>query len=191
MRRGLRHLAFALALVIGAAVVSGAATSQFIGQYPVRVVVAGLGELARWVSAGLDLGAKALLFGSAFGTSDTRFYRSATKTVTFDDGAGGAATLAVTGALTTSGNIATNAIVYNSTLTPLSGTVSIGSTAVIASTLKTIAVAVASLPTCDSNAKGTRHFVTDANATTFMSTVAAGGANNVPVVCDGTNWKIG
>lgn len=52
-------------------------------------------------------------------------------------------------------------------------------------------VAVASLPTCDSNSKGARHFVTDANATTFMSTVAAGGANNVPVVCDGTNWKIG
>jgi hypothetical protein len=34
-------------------------------------------------------------------------------------------------------------------------------------------------------------FVTDANATTFATTVAAGGANNVPVVCNGTNWIIG
>jgi hypothetical protein len=52
-------------------------------------------------------------------------------------------------------------------------------------------VAVASLPAASSTLKGSRMFVTDANATTFMSTVAGGGANNVPVVCDGTNWKIG
>ncbi len=36
-----------------------------------------------------------------------------------------------------------------------------------------------------------RAFVTDANATTFNSTVAGGGANKVPVWSDGTNWKIG
>lgn len=52
-------------------------------------------------------------------------------------------------------------------------------------------VAVASLPTCNSAAKGARLFVNDANATTFASTVAAGGSNNVPVVCNGTNWIIG
>lgn len=52
-------------------------------------------------------------------------------------------------------------------------------------------VAVASLPTCDSSGKGARATVTDANATTFLSTVAGSGANNVPVFCDGTNWKIG
>ena len=34
-------------------------------------------------------------------------------------------------------------------------------------------------------------FVTDATATTFLSTVAGGGANKVPVVSDGTNWLIG
>lgn len=39
--------------------------------------------------------------------------------------------------------------------------------------------------------KGARAFVTDANATTFASTVAGGGSNNVPVYYDGTNWKIG
>ena len=52
-------------------------------------------------------------------------------------------------------------------------------------------VAVGSLPACGAGIKGARMFVTDANATTFASTVAAGGANNVPVVCDGTNWIIG
>jgi len=38
---------------------------------------------------------------------------------------------------------------------------------------------------------GQRKFVTDANATTFASIVAAGGANGVPVYSDGTNWRIG
>ncbi len=37
---------------------------------------------------------------------------------------------------------------------------------------------------------GRRAFVTDANSTTFMSTVAGGGSNIVPVFDDGTNWKI-
>lgn len=50
---------------------------------------------------------------------------------------------------------------------------------------------VASLPAASSALKGARYFVTDANATTFNSTVAAGGANNVPVVCNGTAWVIG
>ena len=36
-----------------------------------------------------------------------------------------------------------------------------------------------------------RAFATDANATTFMSTVAGGGVNKVPVFSDGTNWLIG
>lgn len=38
---------------------------------------------------------------------------------------------------------------------------------------------------------GARNFVTDANATTFASVVAGGGANKVPVYDDGTNWRIG
>lgn len=37
----------------------------------------------------------------------------------------------------------------------------------------------------------TRVFVSDANATTFASIVAGGGANLVPAYSDGTNWRIG
>ena len=50
---------------------------------------------------------------------------------------------------------------------------------------------VADLPSAASVQVGTRALVTDANATTFASTVAGGGANIVPVYSDGTNWKIG
>lgn len=49
---------------------------------------------------------------------------------------------------------------------------------------------VGSLPSAVGK-QGVRCFVTDANATTFLSTVAAGGSNKVPVVSDGTNWLIG
>ena len=48
---------------------------------------------------------------------------------------------------------------------------------------------VATLP--GSPVKGWVAMVTDANATTFASTVVGGGSNNVPVYYDGTNWKIG
>lgn len=58
-------------------------------------------------------------------------------------------------------------------------------------TVKTGSTTVGSLGTCNSGAKGTRYFVTDANATTFGSTVAGSGSNNMPVVCNGTNWIIG
>jgi hypothetical protein len=61
--------------------------------------------------------------------------------------------------------------------------------------VKTGVVAVGSLPTCNAAAKGARHFVNDSNAASFTAgigaIVAAGGATNVPVVCDGTNWRIG
>lgn len=50
---------------------------------------------------------------------------------------------------------------------------------------------VASLPSAATAGAGARAFVTDATATTFLSTVAGGGANKVPVVSDGTNWLIG
>jgi hypothetical protein len=48
---------------------------------------------------------------------------------------------------------------------------------------------VANLPAI--HTEGARNFVTDATATTFASIVAGGGANNVPVYDDGTNWRIG
>jgi hypothetical protein len=49
---------------------------------------------------------------------------------------------------------------------------------------------VATLPAA-AGRTGVRYMVSDANATTFNSTVAAGGANIVPVFSNGTNWKIG
>lgn len=55
--------------------------------------------------------------------------------------------------------------------------------------------AVAGLPTCNSAHKAARYFVTDSNAASYTAgigaVVAAGGATNVPVTCDGTNWRIG
>ena len=53
------------------------------------------------------------------------------------------------------------------------------------------ALPVASLPAAAVERVGSRYIVSDANATTFASVVAAGGANVVPVYCDGTNWRIG
>ncbi len=55
----------------------------------------------------------------------------------------------------------------------------------------TTPVAVGSLPAASAGLTGARMFVTDASATTFASIVANGGANKVPVYCDGTNWRIG
>ena len=53
------------------------------------------------------------------------------------------------------------------------------------------ATTVAGLPAAATAGAGARCFVTDATATAFLSTVVGGGANKVPVVCDGTLWLIG
>jgi len=60
----------------------------------------------------------------------------------------------------------------------------------------TTPIAVAFLPGGASNAgnaavSGMRYIVNDATATTFVSTVAGGGANTVPVYYNGSNWVIG
>lgn len=60
-----------------------------------------------------------------------------------------------------------------------------------ASTVKTLSTTVSALPSASTAGSGARAFVTDANATTYLSTVAGGGSNKVPVVSDGTNWLIG
>lgn len=57
--------------------------------------------------------------------------------------------------------------------------------------LQTTTVAVSALPAAATGNKGMRRMVSDANATTFWSVVAGGGANIVPVTSDGTNWRIG
>lgn len=66
-----------------------------------------------------------------------------------------------------------------------------GNIAVSGDHISTAATTVAALPTSPAPPTGARAFVTDANATTFASVVAAGGANGVPVYFDGTNWRIG
>jgi hypothetical protein len=50
---------------------------------------------------------------------------------------------------------------------------------------------VATLPVAAGQGAGTMAFVTDATVTTFASVVAGGGANMVPVYCDGSAWRIG
>lgn len=83
----------------------------------------------------------------------------------------------------------------NPTIGTSAGNVAITPALVGGSYLQTGVVAVGSLPTCDAGTKGARHFVNDSNAVSYTAgigaVVAAGGATNVPVVCDGTNWRIG
>ncbi|HEX4198755.1 MAG TPA: hypothetical protein VHZ26_15060 [Caulobacteraceae bacterium] len=55
----------------------------------------------------------------------------------------------------------------------------------------TASLTVASLPAASAGLAGTRRFVTDATATTFASVAAGGGADKVPVYCDGATWRIG
>ena len=50
---------------------------------------------------------------------------------------------------------------------------------------------VSGLPTCQADNEGDRRSVTDATAITFLSVVAGGGSNHVPVFCDGNSWRIG
>lgn len=57
--------------------------------------------------------------------------------------------------------------------------------------LGTGSTTVGNLPSAATVGAGARAFVTDANSTTFLSTVAGGGANAVPVVSDGSSWLIG
>jgi len=60
----------------------------------------------------------------------------------------------------------------------------------VGSFIQTTPTTVGALPSCSSTLKGARAFVTDANSTTFHATAAGGGANNMSVVCDGTNWYL-
>ncbi len=66
-----------------------------------------------------------------------------------------------------------------------------GFAAISAATVKTQAFTVATLPSAASAGTGACAYVTDATASTFMSVVAGGGSNKVPVVSDGVNWLIG
>jgi hypothetical protein len=61
----------------------------------------------------------------------------------------------------------------------------------VAGVVRTIPVTVATLPDAASAGAGARAFVSDANASTFNTIVAAGGSNAVPVFSDGASWRIG
>lgn len=86
------------------------------------------------------------------------------------------ATLANVGTLTSG---ATTALAWNATAV----------TAFVP--VKGPAYTVATLPAAATVGASSRAFASDANATTFNSIVAGGGANYVPVFSDGTNWRIG
>lgn len=63
-----------------------------------------------------------------------------------------------------------------------------------AATLRTDQTTVAGLPAASTAGKGATAFVTDANNTFVLGlglTAVGGGANNVPVYSDGTNWIVG
>lgn len=65
---------------------------------------------------------------------------------------------------------------------------------VLSSYSKVTTVTVANLPAAVVAGAGARAAVSDANATLTTgigAVVAGGGANIVPVFCDGTNWRIG
>lgn len=62
---------------------------------------------------------------------------------------------------------------------------------VITSVVKTKPTTVANLPSASTVGAGARAFVTNANSTTFLAIVGAGGSNSVPVVSNGTNWLVG
>jgi hypothetical protein len=57
--------------------------------------------------------------------------------------------------------------------------------------IKTGSTVFANLPSAATAGAGARHYITDCNTTTFLATAAGGGANQVPVVSNGTNWLVG
>jgi hypothetical protein len=61
----------------------------------------------------------------------------------------------------------------------------------LASILKTSPVLLSELPNPAAVGAGARAFVSDANDTAFGSVANGGGANNIPVFSNGTNWLIG
>lgn len=68
-----------------------------------------------------------------------------------------------------------------------------GTALIVNGTAKLSVTTVASLPSVSGNA-GMRSFVSDSNvaaSSNFGAIVYNGGANTVPVYCDGTNWRIG
>lgn len=139
-------------------------------------------------------------FFSSVGTDTNigmNFTTKGTGTVTFNTGNGGATaqvviadTASVTRSLTLTGSNG-----GNPTINVTGGNLAITPAVVGGSYLQTATTTVGSLPACGAGTKGAHHFVTDSNAASYTAgigaVVAAGGTTNVPVTCDGTNWRIG
>jgi len=62
-----------------------------------------------------------------------------------------------------------------------------GGTATIAPNPVTV-YTVATLPTCNSAAKGTWYSVSDASSPTFLGTLTGGSSTFTPVICNGSAW---
>lgn len=124
----------------------------------------------------------------AEGNADVRLYRDAANTLALRNSTNAQA-LNIYKTYTDASNYERLAILYSSNVAYIrhqnAGT---GSARLLVPV--TGSTTVASLPAASTAGAGARAFVTDATATTFLSTVAGGGANKVPVVSDGTNWLI-
>ena len=57
--------------------------------------------------------------------------------------------------------------------------------------VKTTAMTYNELPLAGAAGSGARSFITDADTTTFLAQVGAGGSNAVPVVSNGSFWMVG
>ena len=135
---------------------------------------------------------------------DVRLWRDAAATLALRNSTN-AQTLRVYGTYTDSSNYVRASLSSSSTAVTLAAetagtgadnidvTFTPAGTGVVASgaPIKTQSTTVAGLMSAATAGSGARAFVTDATATTFLSTVAGGGSNKVPVVSDGTNWLIG
>lgn len=142
--------------------------------------------------------------GAHYDTVDLALYRDAAAVLAQRNGTN-AQTHRVYGTYTDSSNYVRASLAATSTTVTLAAetagtgadnidvTLTPAGTGVVASgsPIKTQSTTVASLMSAATAGSGARAFVTDATATTFLSTVAGGGANKVPVVSDGTNWLIG
>jgi hypothetical protein len=111
---------------------------------------------------------------------------------TFDKTTGQLSATLVNGTLTT---VAQPNITSVGTLTALAVTGDITSNNIVANNIvRTKPITFSSLPAAATAGTGARSFITDANlvmAGNFGSLVTGGASNRVPVVSDGTDWRIG
>lgn len=171
-------------LNVGASNVFTVDTLAGIRMYPISDGSVSLGATTRGWSSVYIASAGALAFNN-----DTFLYRDAANTLALRNSTS-AQTFNVYNTYTDASNYERAALTWSSNVAYLraqnAGT---GSARLMVPV--TGSTTVASLPSASTAGAGARSFVTDANATSFLSTVAGGGANKVPVVSDGTSWLIG